>query len=87
MSLHSAGHGCNAVCSALYDAAIRAAWKGQVCSTIAAKGGMEASAAGYVSTHHSAVAPEASWVGKANARPGRVGQQPDLRRRGVHAVP
>ena len=87
MSLHSTGYVCNAVCLAPHDAAVRAAWRGQVSSTMVSKGGREASAAGSMSAHHPAVAPEAAWVGKADARPGRVGQQPDLRRCRVHAIP
>lgn len=37
--------------------------------------------------HHSAVAPEAAGVSQAYARPCGIGQQPDLRRRWIHAVP
>ena len=37
--------------------------------------------------HHPAVAPEAAGVHEADARPGRVRQQPHLRRQRVLALP
>ncbi len=40
-----------------------------------------------MAAHHSAVAPEAAGVHESDARPGRVRQQPHLRRQRVLALP